>query len=270
MKAHTRHIVTVTLVLVVLAIGLGAFVWSGVYNIGADDPHYKPTNMMLTQLREQSITARSKKLHPPPNLNDPALIRQGAGNYSVMCTGCHLGPGIQETELSRGLYPSPPDFSKLPPGDPAHDFWVIKHGLKATGMPAWGKSMKDEYIWGMTAFLQQLPRLDAEQYQAMVASSGGHAHGGGETAPQGSGAGAMMDESKPHDDPPGAHGGMDMGGNKPADGSKPHVDAPGAPADHHGKPAPAGPTPKPAAGSVEHQHADGTVESHPAPQPPAR
>jgi hypothetical protein len=66
-------------------------------------------------------------------------------------------------------------------GNPAATFWVIKHGIKATGMPAWGKSMGDPYIWGMVAFLDQLPNMDAEQYQTLVASSGGHEHGGGET-----------------------------------------------------------------------------------------
>jgi hypothetical protein len=48
-------------------------------------------------------------------------------------------------------------------------------------MPAWGKSMGDEYIWGIVAFLQQLPKLDAARYRALDASSGGHSHGGGES-----------------------------------------------------------------------------------------
>src|SRR3546814_13084101 len=48
-------------------------------------------------------------------------------------------------------------------------------------MPAWGNSMGDQYIWGMVAFLNELPKLNAEQYRALVASSGGHEHGGGET-----------------------------------------------------------------------------------------
>ncbi|AJG16581.1 hypothetical protein RK21_05073 [Pseudomonas plecoglossicida] len=66
-------------------------------------------------------------------------------------------------------------------GDPAAAFWTIKHGIKATGMPAWGKSMGDEYIWGIVAFLDQLPQMNAEQYKALVATSGGHQHGGGES-----------------------------------------------------------------------------------------
>lgn len=229
---------------------VGGFVWSGIYNIGADDAHTRPVYATLQLVRDRSITARARKLHPPPNLDDPAFIRQGAGNYNAMCTGCHLSPGMAATELSKGLYPSPPDLTKAAIGDPSHHFWVIKHGIKASGMPAWGKSMSDEYIWNMVAFLKVLPDLDAEQYTVLVASSGGHSHGGGET--------------KPHHDGEG----VDMGGGTPGgDASKVHVDVPGAPADHHQTPAPAKAASISTADIVEHRHADGTVESHPAPQP---
>jgi mono/diheme cytochrome c family protein len=53
-----------------------------------------------------------------------------------------------------GLYPAPPNLT-ITTVDAAHAFWVIKHGIKASGMPAWGKSMEDAYIWNMAAFLQQ-------------------------------------------------------------------------------------------------------------------
>src|SRR3546814_5837189 len=84
---------------------------------------------------------------------------------------------MSETEMSRGLYPAPPDLTKTTV-EAAEAFWVIKHGIKASGMPAWGKSMDEEYIWNMAAFLQVLPTLDEGEYQAMVARSGGHSHGG--------------------------------------------------------------------------------------------
>jgi mono/diheme cytochrome c family protein len=182
MATVSRHLILAIAVLAIVAsLVIVAFVWSGIYDAGADSIHSRPVYSMLQTLRERSITARAGKLHPPPNLNDMALIRQGAGNYDAMCTGCHLGPGLEPTELSRGLYPAPPNLSKAGEFVPSHHFWVIKHGIKASGMPAWGKSMGDEYIWGMVAFLQQLPKLDAAHYRALVASSGGHSHGGGES-----------------------------------------------------------------------------------------
>lgn len=217
-------IFTMLLVIVAALLVVGGFIWSGVYNIGADDAHTRPVYTLLQTMRDRSISARAHKIHPPPNLNDAAMIRQGAGNYAAMCTGCHLAPGMQATEMSKGLYPVPPALAEEDVSDPAHHFWVIKHGIKASGMPAWGLSMSDEYIWGIVAFLQQLPKLDAKQYKALVASSSGHSHGGGETTP---------DQAV---DP---HAGMDM--SKPASA--------------------------PAQESIEHRHADGTVESHPVAQP---
>ena len=162
---------------VLLAAGL---FWSGLYNIGADDEHWPPVYAALDILRERSIAVRANKLDVPP-LDDPALIRSGAGNYAAMCQGCHRAPGLAASELSLGLYPQPPqlaDPARKP--EAAHDFWAIKHGIKASGMPAWGRSMKDPYLWGMVAFLQKLPTLSAQQYQELVESSEGHSHGGGE------------------------------------------------------------------------------------------
>jgi mono/diheme cytochrome c family protein len=163
----------------------GAAVTTGAYfglvNVGADDPHLPAVYAFLSMARDRSIEVRSRGIQVP-DLQDEALIRAGAGNYNSMCIGCHLAPGTAETELSQSLYPAPPNLTKIGvDGNPAAAFWTIKHGIKATGMPAWGKSMGDPYIWGMVAFLQQLPTLDAQQYQALVAASSGHQHGGGET-----------------------------------------------------------------------------------------
>lgn len=183
MPIVTRHSLTTVAVLALASLLIvGVFIWSGLYNIGADDTHTRPVYSVLQMVRDRSIHARAGKLEPPPDLLDAARVRQGAGNYNAMCMGCHLAPGMDGTELSRGLYPAPPNLS-TEVVDPAEAFWVIKHGIKASGMPAWGKSMDDEYIWNMAAFLQRLPELSAQQYETLVASSGGHDHGGGETGP---------------------------------------------------------------------------------------
>ncbi|MFL1482415.1 c-type cytochrome, partial [Pseudomonas grimontii] len=174
-----RTLKTLTAAGVVAAITGAGVVYFGVINVGADEPHSDPVLALLSTARDRSIEVRSRDIKVP-DLSEEALIRAGAGNYNSMCIGCHLAPGIAGTELSNSLYPAPPNLSKLGvDGNPAAAFWIIKHGIKSTGMPAWGKSMADPYIWGMVAFLQQLPSLDAEQYKALATSSGGHQHGGG-------------------------------------------------------------------------------------------
>jgi mono/diheme cytochrome c family protein len=241
---------------IVLLLGLGlvaiaGFVWSGVYNVGADDHHLPVTYAVMEKMRQRSVATRAGGLEVPADLQDEARIRQGAGNYNAMCMGCHLAPGMGETELSQGLYPAPPNLSHKVV-DAAEAFWVIKHGIKASGMPAWGRSMDDVYVWNMAAFLQVLPSLTPAQYQALVESSGGHEHGGGETKPHSHGPGVAEDH---HDATSGnEHAAMAM----PAQDS--HVHPPGTPA-HEDKPS--------AAGMTTHRHADGTVESHPVEPEPA-
>lgn len=227
------------------AVAAAGFVWSGVYNVAADDPHTRPVYALTEALRKRSIKARASKLQVPA-LNDPARIAQGAGNYEAMCTGCHLKPGTAGTELSRGLYPAPPDLTRQTV-DAAEAFWVIKHGIKASGMPAWGKSMGDEYIWNMVAFVQELPKLDAAQYQALVARSGGHSHGGGETG-----------------DHPHAEGMTDH--DEAAGAAHPH---PAGEGDDHDPPAStvAKAAPEASPGTT-HVHADGKHHVH-APEPAA-
>nr|WP_229685317.1 cytochrome c [Pseudomonas asuensis] len=167
------------LVVAVMAIAAVA-VYSGVISVAADDPYkLQPVQSLIVMLRDRSIEVRSERI-TVPDLKDKALIRSGAGNYNAMCVSCHLAPGLDETELSKGLYPAPPNLSQQSITDPAEAFWIIKHGIKATGMPAWGKSMEDSYIWGLVAFLQKLPTLNSEQYQQLVASSDGHSHGSGQ------------------------------------------------------------------------------------------
>jgi mono/diheme cytochrome c family protein/ketosteroid isomerase-like protein len=176
---RTLSIVVLTLLAVVL---LGAVVVaSGALSVAADEPHSSLVFGILDVARERSIEARADVIQVPP-LDDEGMVRRGAGNYDAMCAQCHLAPGMEPTELSVGLSPTPPNLTKHAHTDAAEAFWVIKHGIQATGMPAWGKNMEDQYLWEVVAFLRKLPSLSAEQYQAEVAVSSGHSHGGGESA----------------------------------------------------------------------------------------
>ena len=78
---------------------------------------------------------------------------------------------MEKTEISQGLYPRAPELSRGDPLTPAQQFWVIKHGIKATGMPAWGPTHDDTKIWDMVAFVRKLPTLSPDQYKAIVKSA---------------------------------------------------------------------------------------------------
>ena len=168
MKTRLRHYaISLVAVLSLLVAGAIAFAWSGLYDIGADAPHSRPVFALLQVLRERSVQARSRGL-AVPQLDDPQLILKGAGQYAAMCTGCHLAPGMADSEIRPGLYPRPPDLSRHPV-DPREAFWVIKHGIKMSAMPAWGFSHDDATVWSMVAFMRKLPGMTPAQYKAIVA-----------------------------------------------------------------------------------------------------
>jgi mono/diheme cytochrome c family protein len=164
------------MVALILAIAI-TYINTGAYNVAADVPHWTPVRSILEMVRTRSIARHSAGIEVPA-LDDAALVTSGAGNYDAMCAGCHLKPGVESTEMSRGLSPAPPSLVERSPAKPATDFWVIKHGIKMTGMPAWGKSMDDRHIWGLVAFVNELPGMTSDRYLELVLTSGGHQHGG--------------------------------------------------------------------------------------------
>lgn len=168
----------------VILLSITGFIYSGWYQIGADVPHSEPVYRVLEIMRERSI-ARAASDIPLPDLEAPELLIAGGPDYNEMCASCHLKPGKTETDLSIGLYPSPPDLTTHHEshGDPQaaarRQFWIIKHGIKASGMPAWGPTHDDERIWAMVAFIQKLPEISEFQYQILTArgdADSGHAH----------------------------------------------------------------------------------------------
>jgi len=179
------------LLLVLGVVGAAAFVYFGVFNAAADVPHWPVVYSLMETVRQRSIAVRAKDIQVPP-LDDAKLIADGAEHYSAMCIGCHLAPGMGDSEIRPGLYPQPPNLSQPLNASPAEKFWAIKHGIKMSAMPAWGSSHDDQAIWGMVAFLQKLPDMTPEQYQTMTKSSGegehGHHHHHGESEAGGSGA----------------------------------------------------------------------------------
>ena len=157
-----------------LVVGTLVFIYSGRYDIGADVHHTRLVAQLIGALRDHSIDTRITGI-AVPDLNDPERIAEGAEHYDAMCTGCHLAPGMTNTELREGLYPRPPNLTRFSP-EPRTAFWVIKHGIKMSGMPAWGLTHDDEKIWAMVAFLQKLPDLTPAQYRALVPEQGGGRH----------------------------------------------------------------------------------------------
>src|SRR3954447_6746835 len=93
--------------IVVLAATAMAVLLSGVYDIGADAPHWPWVERLAGAVRNASISARASDIKPP-DLENRQRIASGARHYAQMCAGCHLAPGTEDSEIRKGLYPRPP------------------------------------------------------------------------------------------------------------------------------------------------------------------
>jgi mono/diheme cytochrome c family protein len=169
MNKPTLAIATILGAGVIAVVAAATFVYSGVYDIGADTPHSRPVLAIMEMARSRSIARHARDIQAP-DLGDAGLILKGAGQYAAMCTQCHLKPRMKDSEIRPGLYPRPPDLTTVRV-DPKEAFWAIKHGIKMSAMPAWGGSHDDETIWSMVAFLRKLPDLTPAEYKDIVAKA---------------------------------------------------------------------------------------------------
>ena len=138
------------------------------YDIGADVSHTPPVHWFIEGLRDRSIAMRARDIEIPVDLNDPKRVATGAGLHIEMCGDCHLAPGMEKTEISQGLYPPAAELSRGFAHSPAQEFWMVKHGVKVTAMPAWGSTHGDALMWDIVAFVRKLPAMSPAQYQAAI------------------------------------------------------------------------------------------------------
>lgn len=164
------------LTLLIIAVFSLIFMFSGSYNLSATIPHMKATETAILMMKEKSIKANSKDI-VVPDLNDESLILSGFMGYDAMCVTCHAAPGKSASVIADGLYPKPPELSNREIIEEWNDkelFWIIKNGIKLTGMPAYGPTHSDEDLWSIVAFLNHLPEISEKDYKAMGGETKGN------------------------------------------------------------------------------------------------
>lgn len=155
-------------VLVAIALGGFLFVSAGLMPIAASEGHWPATQWFLHYVMRRSVSTSTLGVATPP-LDDPALVLKGAGHYATNCLPCHGAPGRPRPQLVQKMAPQPPYLpGKVRDLSSEELFWVVKHGIKYTAMPAWVAQGRDDEVWAMVAFLQRLPGLDARQFEALA------------------------------------------------------------------------------------------------------
>ena len=159
-----------TLAAAAAAVAIGGLLVSatGVVPIKASAGHWRVTEWFLQFSKTQSIAFHSRGISAPP-LDDSLLVRRGAGHYELGCRPCHGSVGGDIPRIAEYMLPTPPDLTERAPArTDAELFYIVKHGIKLTGMPAWAAPRRDDEVWAVVAFLRQLPTLDQAAYRRLT------------------------------------------------------------------------------------------------------
>ena len=152
------------LVLTLLGMLGGLVMLSGIVPIKASSGHWAITAWLLDFSKQRSVSTHTLGVKPPP-LDDPRMVVKGGAYYDLGCRPCHGGPELRQPRIAAQMTPHP---VYLPPriADWAAEelFYMIKHGIKFTGMPAWPAPGRDDEVWAIVAFLKRLPILNAAEY----------------------------------------------------------------------------------------------------------
>lgn len=152
--------------LAVIAAALGLLVlFSGTIDVSATSGHSAPVRWILTIGMKRSVERHSRNIEVPP-LDEPALAVRGMRFFETDCVPCHGAPGVPRADANNHLVPIPPELSTVVhEWNPRELFWIVKHGIKSTGMPAWGPSHRDDEIWSAVAFMRALEGMSGEEYR---------------------------------------------------------------------------------------------------------
>lgn len=158
---------------VIGAIAAAIFFFGGYFSVAATEQDPRIVAWALQRVREASISHHATET-PPANLGDPVTIQAGAKAFAARgCVNCHGGPGAAWAKFSEGLNPSPPDLKDVA-GElqPRELFWIIKNGIKMTGMPSFGAvGVPDAEIWQIAAFVKKLPLVSDTDYKTWTTST---------------------------------------------------------------------------------------------------
>ncbi|CAN5162496.1 hypothetical protein BH11PSE14_BH11PSE14_02350 [soil metagenome] len=142
-----------------------AVIYSGKFNVAATVEDASALRWVFITTREASIKRHARDIQAPA-LSGVAQVERGFHLYREMCVMCHTPVGRTPSPMALGLNPQAPSFAENDM-TAAELFWATKHGIRFTGMSAWGPSRSDQELWDMIAFIQVLPKMSAADYDAL-------------------------------------------------------------------------------------------------------
>jgi mono/diheme cytochrome c family protein len=166
-----RFIAGFIIALIAVACAGLVIMYTGSYNVAANVPDNAIVDWYLSNTMIHSVVSRAKSVQAPAQFTDQQA-RAGFRIYSQTCVHCHGAPGKDPGDIAKGLNPEAPDLADaVEDMTTAQMFWIIKNGIKMSGMASYGKVHNDDEIWNIVAFAQRLPKMTPEEYGQFVQNS---------------------------------------------------------------------------------------------------
>jgi thiosulfate dehydrogenase len=147
---------------IVVAAGVFGYARLGLLDLRADqNPPAWEERLAGTAMDESTEHHAPQQKNPLPSTTENLVA--GARLYRDKCSDCHGSPVNPNSDYGRSFYPRVPQFMKQAPDMPDHEnFYLIKHGVRWTAMPAWGGIMTDSEIWQVVLVLSHFEKLPPE------------------------------------------------------------------------------------------------------------
>jgi mono/diheme cytochrome c family protein len=167
-----NFVLGIVITIVVLLIGGVGLALLGFLPTRANIPPPQMERQLAMSAMDNSVDRHAPRTNNPVPPTDDNLI-EGLKIYTMNCALCHGGIDRQPSTLAKSFYPPPPSLILHPPDDEEwHVFYVIRTGVRYTGMPAWDKALSEPDMWKVTAFLTRIDKLPPAVQEFWKKSSG--------------------------------------------------------------------------------------------------
>ena len=130
-----------------------------------------PIETRVSRTARHWLVPTSFRTQTSPESGTPDTLRLGMAHWADHCASCHGNNGSGATAMGRGLYPKAPDMRQAATQDLSDGelFYFIEHGVKLTGMPAWGVGTPEgeQASWHLVQFIRRLPTLTDDEVAEM-------------------------------------------------------------------------------------------------------
>jgi mono/diheme cytochrome c family protein len=152
--------------LTLIGVGTGLYWLIRIHGFSARERPMAVEAFLARHLRRMAIPPGSKNLRNPLPPT-PSNLAEAREHFADTCAICHANNGNGQTKLNSGLYPPAPDLRARMTQDltDGEIFYIIKNGIRLTGMPGWGGD--DEDNWKLVLFIRHLPELTPKEIELM-------------------------------------------------------------------------------------------------------